>query len=119
MDGIRRAIPNLTAIRQSRGLSLAQLAESTKISRYYLKAIETGEVSKLPGGVYTRSYIRQYAQAIDYNEDELLGICLFGESERDADARQDEPPGHQGLWSRFLAFMFHLHGLAAGSRRTG
>ncbi len=38
----------------------------------YLEAIEQGEFSKLPGGLYSTSYIRQYAQAIDYDESELL-----------------------------------------------
>jgi cytoskeletal protein RodZ len=66
------SILSLATIRQNRGISLAQIAESTKISVRSLEAIERGEFSKLPGGIYNRSYIRQYARAIDYDESALL-----------------------------------------------
>lgn len=66
------SVLGLTTIRQNRGISLAQIAESTKISIRSLEAIERGEFSKLPGGIYNTSYIRQYARAIDYDESALL-----------------------------------------------
>jgi cytoskeletal protein RodZ len=62
----------LATIRRNRGISLEQIAESTKISVRSLDAIERGEFRKLPGGIYATSYLRQYAQAIDYDEAELL-----------------------------------------------
>ena len=62
----------LTAIRQTRGISLEQISQDTKISKRLLQAIENGEFKKLPGGIYNTSYIRQYARAIDFDEAELL-----------------------------------------------
>lgn len=62
----------LATIRRNRGISLKQIAESTKISVRSLEAIERGEFRKLPGGIYAKSYIRQYAQAIDYDEGPIL-----------------------------------------------
>ena len=62
----------LATIRCNRGISLQQIAESTKISVRILDAIERGDFEKLPGGIYNTSYIRQYARAIDYDEDILL-----------------------------------------------
>jgi cytoskeletal protein RodZ len=62
----------LATIRRNRGISLRQIAESTKIGVRALEAIEQGEFQKLPGGIYTTSYIRQYARAIDYDEQEIL-----------------------------------------------
>jgi cytoskeletal protein RodZ len=62
----------LTTIRNNRGISLHQIAESTKISVRSLEAIERGEFEKLPGGIYNTSYIRQYARAIDYDESAIL-----------------------------------------------
>jgi cytoskeletal protein RodZ len=56
--------PDLVSIRQSRGLSLEQIAAVTKISLRYLRAIEEGRLAVLPGGVYTANYLRQYAEAI-------------------------------------------------------
>jgi len=64
----------LATIRRNRGISLKQIAESTKISVRCLESIERGEFRKLPGGIYTTSYIRQYAQAIDYDEASILPV---------------------------------------------
>ena len=60
------------AKRKEKGISLHQIATATKISLRSLKAIEEGEFTKLPGGIYNTSYIRQYARAIDFDEAELL-----------------------------------------------
>ena len=68
------SIPALATIRENRGISLQQIAASTKISVRSLEAIEQGEFGKLPGGIYSTSYIRQYARAIDYDEGEILEI---------------------------------------------
>jgi cytoskeletal protein RodZ len=62
----------LTTIRRNRGISLEQIAQATKISVRSLEAIERGDFRKLPGGIYSTSYIRQYARAIDYDEADLL-----------------------------------------------
>jgi cytoskeleton protein RodZ len=64
----------LATIRKNRGITLEQIAESTKISVRSLEAIEHGDFGKLPGGIYNTSYIRQYARAIDYDETILLKI---------------------------------------------
>jgi cytoskeletal protein RodZ len=66
------SVLGLATIRQNRGISLAQIAEATKISLRSLEAIERGEFSKLPGGIYNTNYIRQYARAIDYDEGAIL-----------------------------------------------
>ena len=66
---------SLAELRQSHGMSIQQISERTKISIRYLKAIEAGDFGKLPGGIYGRSYIRQYAHAIECNADQLLLRC--------------------------------------------
>jgi cytoskeletal protein RodZ len=73
----------LATIRKNRGISLTQIAESTKISVRSLEAIEQGHFHKLPGGIYNTSYIRQYARAIDYDESALLSYyhTAMGSSE--------------------------------------
>jgi|YNPMSStandDraft_1061717.scaffolds.fasta_scaffold00220_20 cytoskeletal protein RodZ len=67
-----RSLPDLAAWRQQRGLSLEQIAETTKISLRYLRAIEENRFELLPGGVYDINYLRQYARAIEFDEDELI-----------------------------------------------
>ena len=68
----QQGVLGLAAVRRNRGLSLQQISEATKISVRCLEAIEGVDFCKLPGGIYTTSYIRQYARAIDYDEDTIL-----------------------------------------------
>ncbi len=63
---------DLAALRQNKGISLREIADSTKISMRFLLAIEEGNFDQLPGGIYNTSYIRQYARAIDCEEAKLL-----------------------------------------------
>jgi len=60
--------------RQKRGISLETIAASTKLSVRQLEAIEAGEFSRLPGGIYNTNYIKQYARAIDFDEGDLLAF---------------------------------------------
>ena len=69
-----KSVLGLSTIRRNRGISLEQIAESTKIGIRSLEAIEQGEFRKLPGGIYNTSYIRQYARAIDYDECALIAF---------------------------------------------
>jgi cytoskeletal protein RodZ len=79
------ALPDLSAIRKRKGITLEEIARSTKISTRYLEAIEHSEFDILPGGVFSTSYIRQYARAIEYDEWDLLAYY-------DAITRADEEP---------------------------
>jgi len=63
---------DLAGLRQQKGISLGEIAQETKIRVGYLDAIERGQFTKLPGGIYNISYIRQYARAIDCDEQPLL-----------------------------------------------
>lgn len=47
--------------------------EQTKLSRRFLQAIEDGDYGELPGGIFTTSYLRQYAVATGYDVNRLLG----------------------------------------------
>src|SRR5271154_3194199 len=63
---------DLARSRKKAGVSLEDIAEGTKISLRFLRAIEEEEFDKLPGGIFNTSYLRQYAVAIGYDEAELL-----------------------------------------------
>ena len=62
----------LEQVRRKRGVSLEQIAESTKISTRFLRAIECEEFEKLPGGVFNTNYIRQYASEIGHPAEPVL-----------------------------------------------
>ncbi len=63
-----------TKHRKRRGITLEQISDFTKISTRFLRAIEEGEFENLPGGIYSTSYIRQYAAAIDFEAEEILAL---------------------------------------------
>jgi cytoskeletal protein RodZ len=63
---------DLPSLRSHRGISLRDIAESTKISMRFLLAIEEGDFKQLPGGIYNTSYLRQYAREIGVEESQLL-----------------------------------------------
>lgn len=93
--------------RVRRGVTLEQIADSTKISRRFLSAIEAGDYAQLPGGVFTTSYIRQYAQATGYDALEILDHYAQSSAPASApaaeEARGGEPqPGFQRFANRFF-----------------
>ncbi len=68
----RQDVLQLADLRSSRGVTLEEIRDSTKIGMNFLRAIEEGAYHKLPGGIYDTSYIRQYAQAAGVDETVLL-----------------------------------------------
>ena len=73
----------LRQAREGRGLSLRQIAVTTKISVSALEALERNDVSKLPGGIFSRSFVRSYATEIGLDPDTTVQEFL--------DRFQDEP----------------------------
>jgi len=47
--------------RERRGVSLRQIANATKISIAALEALERNDISRLPGGIFSRAFVRSYA----------------------------------------------------------
>lgn len=62
----------LRLAREARGISLREISEQTRISTRYLEAIERGDLKRLPGGIFNRSFIKAYAKYIGYDEAEAL-----------------------------------------------
>ena len=59
--------------REKRGITLKSIADKTKIGVSFLAALERGDCSKWPGGIYSRAWIRAYAAAIGLDADEVAG----------------------------------------------
>ncbi|MED4543442.1 MULTISPECIES: helix-turn-helix domain-containing protein [Lysinibacillus] len=62
----------LKEARLSKGYSLDDLQEITKIQKRYLVGIEEGNYSIMPGSFYVRAFIKQYAEAVGLNPEEIL-----------------------------------------------
>ena len=95
---------SLASRRLKKQISLEQIAQTTKIGMRALQAIEAGEFKKLPGGIYNTSYIRQYAQAIDFDESEILAAYYSVMGRAPDPEGAPERPGDSGgnFVSRFL-----------------
>jgi cytoskeleton protein RodZ len=59
--------------RLKRNLELGQIAQELKIASRFLEAIEADDLDKLPGGVFTRSFIVQYARLLGLDEEKIAG----------------------------------------------
>lgn len=70
----------LKEARLAKGYSLDDLQEITKIQKRYLIGIEEGNYSIMPGSFYVRAFIKQYAEAVGLDADQLF-----------MDYRQDVP----------------------------
>lgn len=50
--------------REARGVTLRQIADTTKLSMAALEALERNDISKLPGGIFSRAFVRSYAAEV-------------------------------------------------------
>jgi cytoskeletal protein RodZ len=62
----------LRRARLKRNIELNRVADELKISASMLKAIEEERFEKLPGGVFARSFVRQYARFLEVDESEIV-----------------------------------------------
>jgi cytoskeleton protein RodZ len=63
---------NLRREREMRGVALEEISAATKISVRFLNCLEVEDFEKLPGGIFTRSFIRTYARYLGLDEDQVL-----------------------------------------------
>ncbi len=64
--------PDLKKIREASGLTLKDLFESTRIRISILEAIENEEFHLLPESVYTKTFMKTYAQAVGVDSEKIL-----------------------------------------------
>ena len=58
--------------REERGISLRQIADTTKISVSVLEALERNDISRLPGGIFSRGFVRSYAVVIGVDPEQAV-----------------------------------------------
>ena len=62
----------LRQAREERGISISEVAEQTRISPLYLKAIDEDNYKTLPGGIFNKGFVRSYAKYVGIGEQEAL-----------------------------------------------
>ena len=69
----RRACPErLYAARERKGVDLYRAERDTKIRARYLGALERGDYRELPGAVYTKGFLRNYALYLGLDPEDVL-----------------------------------------------
>jgi transcriptional regulator with XRE-family HTH domain len=66
----------LKHVRERRGLSLAEIAERSKVNEGLYAALERADLSRWPTGIYRRSFFREYAIALGLPIDTTLSEFL-------------------------------------------
>jgi cytoskeletal protein RodZ len=66
----------LLRARERSGLSLRQIADSTKLSVRNLSALENNRIGQLPGGIYRRAIVRAYAAHVGLDPEQTLRTFL-------------------------------------------
>jgi cytoskeleton protein RodZ len=94
--GAGRAMETLGAMlrraRLAQGLDLADMAERIKVNPRYLEALESDDLSSLPGGFFYKSFVRQYAAALGVDNsrvEEVLSALPITETEFIPPPRED------------------------------
>jgi flagellar biosynthesis protein FlhG len=66
----------LRKLRETRGIELGDIAQRTKISERYLRAIEEERFSDMPAAVYVRGYVMEYARALRIDAQRVVDSYL-------------------------------------------
>ncbi|MBR0260581.1 MAG: helix-turn-helix domain-containing protein [Selenomonadaceae bacterium] len=72
--------------RERQNLSINDIEQGTSIRALYIEAIENGEYDKLPGTIYTKGFIKNYAKFLNMDADALAKEFMADIAELSADA---------------------------------
>jgi cytoskeleton protein RodZ len=79
--------------REFRGITLDAITRVTKISNRHLVALEQEHFEVLPGGVFNKSMVREYARVVGLDQEEWVGRYLS--------AHQSTKDNDEDGWMRF------------------
>jgi cytoskeleton protein RodZ len=82
---------SLRTQRELRGVSLREMADSTKISVRFLQALEEDRLDVLPGGIYPRAFVRQYALHIGLDPERTVADFLLRQGRPEPERRPARP----------------------------
>jgi len=82
---------NLRRERDVRGVSLREIAEGTKISVRFLQALEEDRLDVLPGGLFPRAFVRQYALFLGLDPEKIVTEFVAAHGQPPAPERKIVP----------------------------
>ncbi len=88
--------------RETRGVSLRQIADATKISVSVLEALERNDITSLPGGIFSRAFVRSYATEVGLDPEQTVQafIAQFPHDSVTAGSPHLPHEDHEALESR-------------------
>jgi len=99
----------LRAARQQRGITLQEISHTTKIPVAMLDALENDKPSRLPGGIFSRSFVRSFANAVGLDPEEALADFqrAFPDDSAPEERRVEEarPAADGRLWPLLLVIV--------------
>ena len=120
----------LAAARELSGLSVADVARQLKLSPWQIEALESGDHRRLPGAVFVRGFIRNYARVVKLdaapllaNTDSVAPHVALGASQIAPSTDIPFPTGREFKWQKYaiaaiaalvpvVIFEFYLDGEA-------
>lgn len=100
--------------REMRGITLEEIAASTKIGTRSLRALEEEDFDQLPGGIFNKGFVRAYAKYLGIDEEQAVAdyLAAVGEAEQPlpeppekAEAPPVERKSSAGAWFVVLAIV--------------
>ena len=95
--------------REFRGITLDAITRVTKISNRHLIALEQEHFEVLPGGVFNKSMVREYARVVGLDQEEWVGRYLSAHHPTGGLTDEDG-------WMRFAENASKARGSALGGR---
>ncbi|MEM1247696.1 MAG: RodZ domain-containing protein [Acidobacteriota bacterium] len=101
--------------RESREITLRDIAENTKISLRYLEALEEDRHEILPAAVFAKGFLREYAKYVGLDPDEVVNryLASFPEDEPVDDAPTPTAPTSRFPFGLAVAGLTALIGIVA------
>jgi cytoskeleton protein RodZ len=112
-DGVTPLGDQLRAERERRGAALDRVSEATKIRKSYLEALEGHDWKALPADVFTRGYVRIYAEYLGLDQEHLIKV--YARERRIAGI--DDPSTGERATRALLEKLARTHGME--TRRIG
>jgi cytoskeletal protein RodZ len=106
--------------RELRGISLREIADTTRISLKFLQALEDDRMEFMPGGFFIRAILRSYAKSVGLDEHQVLNkyeeMRLFDEQLQYQEARRAaRPTGLPGRRKMLLLLIAAMAVIAAAA----
>lgn len=98
--------------REVRQIALREIADASKVSLRYLEAFEQDRFEVLPAPVFSKGFLRQYAEYVGLDSDEVVNHYLWARQEPDGELAEGEAE-EQAVASRANS---HRGGTSGGTK---